>query len=101
MPVTNFVPLPGSKHTLLASTRPAGPIDQSETASLTVRTRPVTTLDQHENKLSTMYAQPLGERTYLSREQLADLQSALPEDLDAVEQYAQQHNLVVSHRSPA
>jgi hypothetical protein len=34
-----YVPLPGSKRTLLPNSRPAGPVDPSEVQSITVRVR--------------------------------------------------------------
>jgi len=48
-----------------------------------------------------MYSQPLDQRRYLSRPELAQTYGAEAEDLDAVERYAQQHNLVVSERNAA
>lgn len=98
---TNFVPLRGSIHQQLEDARPAGPVDTSEIASITIRTRPATSAQDLEKKVGEIYAQGLGQRSYLSREALADMQGANAGDLDAIEQYAQTHNLVVSHRSPA
>ncbi len=37
--MATYVPLPDSRRTLLPNSRPAGPIDKSEMASLTVRVR--------------------------------------------------------------
>src|SRR6266705_624553 len=101
MPPSNFVPLPGSTHETLATARAAGPIDTSEVSSITIRTRPATDPEDLEKKVAEIYAKPLAERTYMSREELESSHGAHPDDLDAIEQYAQQHNLVVSHRSEA
>ena len=101
MAVTNFVPLAGSTHKPLANSRSAGPVDQSEIASITVRTRPTANIEELEKTVAEMYSQPLDERKYLSREQLSSLQAASAGDLNAIEEYAQQHNLVISHRSDA
>ena len=45
--------------------------------------------------------QPLKNRTYLTREELAQQHGASAEDLDLVEQHARQHNLFVVHRNAA
>lgn len=96
-----YVPLAGSHRELLPNSRPAGSIDPSEITSVTVRTRAATNIAELEGKLETLYEQPLNERVYLSREDLARQHGGRAEDLDAIEQFAQQHNLVVSHRSAA
>ena len=44
---------------------------------------------------------PLKDRKYLSRSELAEGFGAKPEDLDAVEHFAQQHNLLVAQRDAA
>src|SRR5882724_4048731 len=98
---TNYVPLRGSIHQQLDDARPAGPVDTSEIASITIRTRPATTTEDLEKKVQEIYAQGMGQRSYMSREALAEMQGANASDLDAIEQYAQTHNLVVSHRSPS
>jgi kumamolisin len=45
--------------------------------------------------------QPLAARQYLTHEELADRHGASKEDLDKIEQFAQQHDLTVVHRSAA
>jgi kumamolisin len=101
MIMANFVSLPGSKRQLLSNSRPAGPIDPSEVTSITVRVRSTGAPKALEARVLQNSAKPLAERTYLTREELAQQQGANPEDLDKVEQYAQQHNLTVVHRSAA
>ena len=97
----SYVPLPGSARELLPNSRPAGSIDASEIASITVRTRAATDIAELERKVQDLYAQPVIKRAYMTREELAKRHGARPEDLDAIEQYAQHHNLVVSHRRAA
>src|SRR2546423_8647952 len=97
----SFVPLPGSRRELLPHSRAAGSIDHTEVTSLTVRTRSSGDLAALEQSVQDLYQAPLGERQYLSREELAQRHGARTEDFDAIEAYAQQHNLMVSHRNAA
>jgi kumamolisin len=96
-----YVPLPGSQRTLLPSSRPAGPVNPSELASLTVRVRSSGDIKALEESVYEQSARPLKERTYLTREALAEQHGASKQDLDLIEQFAQQHNLVVVHRNAA
>ena len=75
--------------------------DPTEVTSLTVRTRSSGDLAALEQSVQDLYQKPLGERQYLSREELAQRHGARAEDFDAIEAYAQQHNLMVSHRNAA
>jgi kumamolisin len=99
--MAGFVPLPGSKRELLPNSRPAGPIDPSTPTSITVRVRSAGDTAALESKVNEQSKLPLKDRTYLSREELAKKHGASAKDLDFVEQFAQQHNLVVVHRSAA
>src|SRR5580700_7596773 len=101
MTMANFVSLPGSKRQLLPNSRSAGPIDTSEVTSITVRVRSAGDPKALEAQVLQNSTKPVAERTYLTRAELAQKQGANPEDLDKVEQYAQQHNLTVVHRSAA
>ena len=96
-----YVPLPGSKRELLPHSRPAGPINPSESAVITVRVRSIGDIKALEKTAYELGNQRLEDRTYLTREELAQQYGARAEDLDLVEQLAQQHNLVVVHRSAA
>jgi kumamolisin len=96
-----YVPLPGSKRTLLAHSSPAGPIDPSEITSLTVRVRSTGDTGALVKKAYELGSTPMAERKYLTRDQLEHQHGASKEDLDKVEQYAQQHDLMVVHRSAA
>jgi kumamolisin len=96
-----YVPLAGSRRELLPHSRPAGPIDPSEIAVITVRVRSKGDIKALEKKVYELGTQRLENRVYLTREELAQQYGARAEDLDLIEQLAQQHNLVVVHRSAA
>src|SRR6266849_4256338 len=85
---SSHVALRGSARELLPNSRPAGPVDSSEIASLTVRVRSGGDIADLKRAVGDLYAQPLDRRNYLSKAELA-------------EKYGQQYNLVVSHRSAA
>jgi kumamolisin len=96
-----YVPLPGSKRSLLPNSRPAGPVDPSEIASLTVRVRSSGDTAALAKRVYDQASQPLASRTYLTREELAAQHGASKDDLDKIEAFAQKHNLFVVHRSGA
>ncbi len=96
-----YVPLPGSQRTLLPNSRPAGPVDRAEIDSITVRLRSMGNVKDLETQVYEQSSKPLAQRTYLSRAELAQTHGASAADLDQVEQFAQQHNLMVVHRSAA
>jgi kumamolisin len=96
-----YVILPGSKRTLVPDSTPAGPVDGSEIADLTVRVRSSGDLAGLEKRTYDQAARPLSERQYLSHEELVSNYGASKEDLDRVERLAQDHDLTVVHRSAA
>jgi kumamolisin len=96
-----YVPLPGSKRTLLPNSRPAGPIDPSEIDSITVRVRSEGDPKALAKKAYDLASTPLAERKYLTHEQLEKQYGASQEDLDKIEHFAQEHGLMVVHRSAA
>jgi kumamolisin len=96
-----YVPLPGSKRSLLADSRPAGPVNPSEIASVTVRVRSSGEPGALAKRVYEQATKPLADRTYLTREELAAQHGASKEDLDKVEAFAQQHDLIVVHRDAA
>src|SRR5258708_31907744 len=96
-----YVPLPGSRRMLLPNSRPVGPIDPSEIDSLTVRVRSSGDVKALEAKVNEMSKLPVEQRQYSSYEDLERQTGASQADLDLVEKVAQQHNLVVVHRSAA
>src|SRR5690242_10917444 len=99
--MATYVPLLSSKRDLLAKSRPMGPVDRSETASLTIKVRSAGDRKALEQRIYEQSKLPLDQRTYLTREELAQQHGADPADLDLVEELAQRHNLIVVHRSAA
>jgi kumamolisin len=99
--MTIRVTLPGSKRALLPNSRAAGPVDPTERVSLTVRTRSAGDVAALEQRVQRLSREPLAQRTYLTREELAREHGAKAEDLDLVEELAHEHNLMVVHRSAA
>jgi kumamolisin len=100
-PMATQVTLPGSKRTLLPNSRAAGPVDPTQIVSLTVRTRSVGDVAALEKRVQQQSREPLAQRTYLTRAELAKSHGAKAEDLDLVEQLAHEHNLMVVHRNSA
>ena len=97
----SYIPLPGSHRTLLPNSKPAGAIDPSEIASLTVRVRSAGDPKKLVKKAYALAYSPLTKRKYLTQAQLEKSHGARKEDLDKVEHFAQQHDLMVVHRSAA
>lgn len=96
-----FVALPGSQKQLLPNSRPAGAVDLSQLATLTIRVRAKGNLQDLVKKAYQLAVTPLDQRVYLTHEELAGLHGASADDLDKIEHYAQTHDLVVRHRSAA
>jgi kumamolisin len=96
-----YVPLPGSQKRLLPDSRPAGPVNRSELASLTVSVRSAGDPKALEKRVYEEAAKPLAKREYLTHEQLAEQYGASKEDLDKIEAFAQRHDLFVVRRSAA
>ncbi|HEY0190514.1 MAG TPA: S53 family serine peptidase [Kofleriaceae bacterium] len=97
--MSSYVPLNGSKRELLPNSRAAGPVDPAEVASLTIRVRSVgdpARLAQLANDLGN---QAIADRQYLSHAELEEQHGASAADLDAIEQFATRHNLLITHRS--
>src|ERR1700730_19417222 len=84
---TVHVPLPGSKRTLLPNSRPAGPINRSEIASVTVRVRSAGDPETLAKKAYDLANMPLAARKYLTHEELEKQHGAAQEDLDKIEQF--------------
>jgi len=96
-----YVPLPGSKRSLLPNSRLAGPIDPTEIASVTVRVRSAGNPEALVKKVYDLANTPMAERKYLTHEELEKQHGASQEDLDRIEHFAQEHDLTVVHRSAA
>jgi kumamolisin len=84
---------------LLPNSRPAGAVDPSEIASVTVRVRSSGDVANLEKRVYEQGSLPLADRKYLTRAELSAHHGATKEDLDKIEQFAQQHDLFVAHRS--
>lgn len=96
-----YVPLPGSKRTLLPHSRPAGQIDSTEIVRVTVRVRSAGDPKALAKKAYDLASTPMAAREYLTHEELEKQHGAKQEDLDTIEHFAQQHDLSVVHRSAA
>ncbi|RQY49127.1 peptidase S53 propeptide [Burkholderia stagnalis] len=99
--MSSYVTLPGSQKNLLPDSRPAGPVDPSTIASVTVRIRSAGVPDDLVQKAYELATTRLESRNYLTHEELANQYGATKEDLDKIEDFAQQHDLTVVHRSAA
>jgi kumamolisin len=99
--MATFVPLPGSKRSLLPHSRAAGPIDPAQVASLTVRVRSKADPEALARKAYELANTPIAKRKYLTHEELEKQHGASQEDLDRIEHFAQKHDLIVVHRSAA
>jgi kumamolisin len=97
--MATYVSLPGSRRTLLPGSRPAGPVDKSEIASLTIKVRSAGDLAALEKQVRQRAAMPLAQRRYLTRAEFAEKYGARAADLDLVEQVAQNHDLMVVYRN--
>jgi kumamolisin len=96
-----YVALPGSKRTLLPNSRLAGPINPSEMVSVTVRVASAGDPEALAQKAYELANTPMAERKYLTHEELEKRHGAKQEDLDKIEHFAQEHDLMVVHRSAA
>ena len=92
-----YVAVPGSERAMPADAVDAGPTDPSERIAVTIvlRAAPATLAVERAS------APALGERTYLTREQLGAQRGASPEDLLAVERFAVAASLLVIEASTA
>ena len=97
--MTTYVPIRGSARSLLPNSRAAGPVDASEMASLTIRLRSVGDPSSLIDKAYQLGNTPLGQRQYLTHDQLEAAHGASATDLNTIEQFAQTHNLTVVRRS--
>jgi kumamolisin len=93
--------LPGSNRELLPNSRAAGPVNRDEVAAVTVRVRSKGKFADLEKHVQKLYQQPLKSRQYLSRADLATQYGADEKDLDAIETFALEHNLMVTFRCAA
>lgn len=92
-------PIPGSERAPLANAKEVGPSDPNEVVEVTVVLRSKGSEKQLASTRE-MSAKPLKERRYLSREELAAANTPDPDDIAAIEEFAQEHGLTVIKVSP-
>jgi kumamolisin len=95
-PPEGYKRLPGSEREPLPGAQPVGPVDPNETIEVTVYLRPPAT----SNLADTISEQVQKKRPPLTREEFNATQSAAPEDVAKVEQFAHDHNLSVVSTDP-
>jgi kumamolisin len=93
------IPVRGSERAALPTAHVVGPAASDERLEVTLRVRPRAQL--HASASEAQSLRPPGERSYLSREQLASAHGAAPEDIAKVEAFAQSHGLQVVLASAA
>jgi len=81
------LPRPGSEN--------KGPLDGNVTVPLTITLRPHPGAPDMDKLLEQMAAQPPAQRHYLTREEMAKLEGASPEEMDRAVQYLKSKGLVV------
>src|ERR1700733_13694950 len=99
--MTSYVPIAGSERALPPNSRPAGPIDPKEIASVTVRVRSQGDPKVLAAKVAEFAGTPQVNRQYLTQAELEQQHGASVADLDAVERFSQPHSLTVVNRSAA
>ena len=95
-PPEGYKRLPGSEREPLPGAQPVGPVDPNETIEVTVYLRPPAT----SNLTDTISELVQKKRPPLTREEYNATQSAAPEDVAKVEQFALDHNLSVVSTDP-
>jgi len=94
-----FIPIKGSRRELQHNSRAAGAADLADPTRVTIRLRSKGDLDALDAKVRELAGTPLAEREYLTHAELEQHYGAAQADLDKVEAYGRQHDLVVVHRS--
>ncbi|HXE15406.1 MAG TPA: protease pro-enzyme activation domain-containing protein [Bryobacteraceae bacterium] len=95
------VVLEESERPLASSFEDCGRVDPGETAEVTVYLRSKLPDVESGQRVNVLAAAPLSERQYLSREQLAEIRGASPEDIARVEAFAKSYGLEVAATDPA
>lgn len=95
------IPLAGSKPRSLTDAQDLGPVDPNAEAEVTVVLCGKMSEQQIERELGATSTQPVSERKYLTREELAERRGAKPEDIQRVQTFARNHNLSVIEADPA
>jgi len=94
-----FKPISGSERVPLRNAREIGTPDPNEVVQVTVVLRSKGS-DAHAASIKEMSAQPLKERRYLSREELAAINAPAPDDVAKVKKFAEELGLTVVKESP-
>ena len=89
------VAIPGSERRPVTGAKVAGKVDPEQRIEITLQLRRRAGTEV-ENELNRATANSLAERRYLTREELARVGSADPNDVASVEAFAHDHNLTVS-----
>lgn len=99
--MTAYVTLPKSARSLLPNSRSAGSVDLTQMASLTIRVRSSGDLIDLEKHVYAQSQLTVDKRNYLTRAEFASRYGSNVQDMDLIENLAQQHDLMVVHRSEA
>ena len=93
--------LAGSEPKAVAEARDLGPADPKLEAEATIILCSQMPDRERERQSQATSTQPVSGRTYLTREELATLRGAKPEDIDRVEMFARDFHLIVTQVDPA
>lgn len=94
-----MVPVEGSHRKPALNARDIGAVQKDKLADVTLRLRSRTSEKDIEQRVQDIATKPISERRYLTREELADLRGASPEDLAKIDAFAHDHNLTVVESS--
>src|SRR6185312_13742336 len=100
-PSSGRIALAGSERAPVLSAEDQGPVDPHQEAEVTVylkSKRPEADIERFVDQLS---EEPIAERKYMSRQQLAEWEAPAPEDITKVEAFASQYRLGVFKCDPA
>ena len=92
-----MVALPGSSHPIPVGSKAVRQTSGQRWLELTVGVRPIKPLSD----LSALDHKLPADRTYMTREQLADQHGSDPKAVEAIEAFAKAHNLVVTRNESA
>jgi kumamolisin len=88
--------LGGSERPAVTNAQDLGAVDANEEAEVTVHLRSKTPESEIAQLVSELSANPVSERRYLTRDELAELRGASPEDVARVEAFAKRYGLQVT-----
>lgn len=96
--MARFSALPGGRRIQPSASKPIGPVDKSDVATITIQLRSSGDRKKLEQWAMEQSEKPLSERARLSKAELGARFGASAKDLDMVEHYAARHNLSVVFR---